>query len=143
MEMCQYVEIRKNKDYLEDCEKFCAQELGGFVSFLSSHFALIYSVSQLELRLWDVLPDICLRLGLPMRGSGHTLQTRRQEEAGAFLLASLVYAVPLAVVMSPGQLLPGKSGPWSPSSPGILHLLIPELPPHHTLLSFLTLLFPV
>lgn len=41
------VDMKKNKDYLEDCEKFCAQVLDGFASFPSSHIALLYSVPQL------------------------------------------------------------------------------------------------
>ena len=76
-------------------------------------------------------------------GSGHAMQTRRKAKAAAFLPASLVYAVPRRVVMSPGQLLPGKSSPRSPSSSGVLHLLISELPPHCPLLSFLAPLFLV
>ena len=135
MEMCQDIELGKDRDNLEGCGKFRGRYWACLPCFHSHPFPCS-SVSYLELLLWAVLSGHLQEAGFAQERPGQTLQTRRQTEHRAFLPDSLVcgsapgggYVFWSASASQPWPLVPL----FSHRSPnlrllGVLHLLTSEL----------------
>lgn len=119
MEMCQDAELRKDRDCLEDCGKFCGRCWACLSRFHSPPLSCstLYYPWSCFCGLW--CPDICMRLGSPVKDLARNHRPEGRQSAEHFSQTLLSVAACLAVAMSPGQLLPGNSGPGPPLHPRI------------------------